>query len=149
MRGWKLCCPVVWLTDLWNKLRSRLCKLRIGQYLFGQRAGSLGTDVRWLWDSFSSDYARFRLEVDHVVKRRQFRSAMWLLAIAAWVFSNWNLSVPSQTNEPARQTTELITPAAVFPPREQQSAGWVFGRLIGFPGADRPALGRPQFVLPR
>ncbi len=118
MRGWKLCCPVVWLTDLWNKLRSRLCKLRIGQYLFGQRAGSLGTDVRWLGDSFSSDYARFRLEVDHVVERRQFRSAMWLLAIAAWVFSNWNLSVPSQTSETLHRVHFLELPT-VYPPTSQ------------------------------
>lgn len=84
-----------------------------------------------------------------MVKRRQFRSALWLLAITAWMLCNWNLSVPLQTSEPARQATELLTPAAVFPPKEQQSAGWVFGRLIGFPGADRPALGRPQFVLPK
>ncbi|QDV23401.1 hypothetical protein Q31a_16990 [Aureliella helgolandensis] len=74
---------------------------------------------------------------------------MWLLAIGTGLVCNWKLNVPSQIREPTRQAVDLPKPAAVVPPHEQQSAGWVFGRLIGFPGADRPALGRPQFGLPQ
>ena len=35
-----------------------------------------------------------------------------------------------------------------LPKREQQSAGWVFGRVIGFPGADRPTLARQPPLIP-
>jgi hypothetical protein len=27
--------------------------------------------------------------------------------------------------------------------KQQQAVGWVFGRMVGFPGADRPLTGQP------
>lgn len=54
-----------------------------------------------------------------------------LLAVAGGIWAGW----PSE-----RKTRRQAANPELRPHQQQQSVGWVFGRLIGVPGAERPLM---------
>lgn len=70
------------------------------------------------------------------MKLRNWVAGSAMLAAMAWGVSEWqrsagksSRSVPVGVDSPQEATA---------PPEEQKPVGWVFGRMMGFPGADRP-----------
>ncbi len=59
-------------------------------------------------------------------------AAIAVLAVAGGI---WTM----QTSASTAQQTRAVTPE-LLPHEQAPSVGWVFGRLIGVPGADKPLM---------
>jgi hypothetical protein len=64
----------------------------------------------------------------------------WLLIGGAVAFLG--ILIGTATSRTAVRTTRksLATDRVSLPSEQTQPVGWVFGRLIGFPGADKPLM---------
>lgn len=70
--------------------------------------------------------------------------------VAAWMVSPGDTQDHITTDvQPASPITTAPQPASPEPYAERPAAvGWVFGRLMGFPGADRPLMSGSYPTMP-
>lgn len=69
------------------------------------------------------------------LRNRLVCGAIALIAIAGGSIG-WSRA--PHDNRQAAPNSDAPSPDESVAPRERQSVGWVFGRLMGFPGAERP-----------
>lgn len=143
---WKLSGSLGWLfvAQLWRielsrghvriaRLRSTFAKLH---------------RTRWIGYTFSP-FKRIRNPINHCSREnlmkspilRRYRWGTSLLAclfVAVCAFAGWSLVMPQRTPVTERPQGLVSDPNAID--TKHEPVGWVFGRVVGFEGADKPLL---------
>jgi hypothetical protein len=77
------------------------------------------------------------------------RMTLGLTLLGVVVLAGWHWQRPKDLQRPAGSTITLADPDLAASPSRREPVGWVFGRLIGYPGAERPLTGGGVMTAPR